>query len=120
MLLTPVAPMRRLVTASVGLVLAGLMLFLYGMFISNPALYTSVLSLRASLLGQEVTDIMIQQTLPHVPEQLFILAALLVMAGASLDVWRRLHVQFGSHLPVSNDPFEMMGHEMIDEVHIPS
>jgi hypothetical protein len=118
MLLTPIDPMRRLVTASVGLVLAGLILFLYGMFLSNPALYTSVLSVRASLLGQEITDIMIQQTLPHVPEQLFILAALLIIAGASLDVWRRLHVQFGSHLPISNDPFEMLGHDHIDEIHI--
>jgi hypothetical protein len=117
MYLTPVDPVRRLVTAIIAIVIIGIMLFLYGMFLESPALISAFLSLQASLLEESVTTRVLEQSMPGVPDQLFMLASVLIIAGAALDVWRRLHLEH-SH-PLSNDPFEVMGHDrVLEEPHI--
>lgn len=91
-----VDPMRRLMTASVILVVCGILLLFYAMFASDPALQGSVLSLQASLLKSATP--MPPGAIPPAPDAVFLLSCALIVLGAALDVWRRLHV-FPPHHP---------------------
>lgn len=72
---------------NVGIILAllGLMIFFYGLVLSDPALYSFAIELKGA---EEV----LHGAAPHVrtSQEAFIAAAFLVCAGAALDVWRRL------------------------------
>jgi hypothetical protein len=88
--------MRRLTTASAALVFCGILLFFYAMFASDPALQGAALSLRASLLGGEIVTP--PGRIPPAPDAVFLTGCVLIIAGAVLDVWRRLHVS-SPHCP---------------------
>jgi hypothetical protein len=103
--------------------ICGIIIFLYGMIISNPALYSSVLAVKASLLGGE--GIVIGNALPSAPQGLFLFACVLIITGASVDVWMRLHPHLYHHANHtnqknhSNDPFDYLNHDhVLEEPHM--
>lgn len=84
------------------------------MIVSNPVLYSSVLAVKASLLGQE--EMVLHEALPAVPQGLFLFACVLIITGASIDVWMRLHPHAGhGHAGHSNDPFDYLNHDHVME-----
>lgn len=85
-----VDPTRRLVTATVGLIIAGILFFLYGMFVTVPEIFSFILS--ASLIGGGTTSSVIGID-PAGARGAFLLGSLLMILGAAIDVWRRLHVE---------------------------
>ncbi len=106
---------RRLYHASIALVLAGIVFFFYGLVISVPELFEGVINIRASLLSSFLQDsalIFQHQTVPTVgldpasARGAFLLAIFLVIFGATLDVWRRLHPLHRSKSVGPYDPME--------------
>jgi hypothetical protein len=115
-------PYSFLIRLVIATIVCGIIIFVYGMIISNPALYSSVLAIRANLLGG---DIVISNALPSVPQGLFIFASTLVVIGASVDVWLRLHPHLYRHAnrpnqkSYSNDPFDYLNHDhVLEEPHM--
>ncbi len=109
-----VDPTRRLVTATIGLVLAGILLYLMGLIMSVPAL-----SIHASLLFGTMDPTSVVGVDPATAQGLFFLASILIVAGASLDVWRRLHIVFPHGYGGPFDPMLGDGHDkVLDEPHI--
>ena len=108
-----------LIRLAIATIICGVIIFLYGIIISNPAIFSSVLVIKASLLGGE--SIVISSALPSVPQELFIFACALIITGASIDVWMRLHSHYhchSDHAALSNDPFDYMNHDhVLEEPH---
>lgn len=81
-------------TAAIGICFAGVVFFLYGLIVSVPEFFHGALYLHAALLspftehGPSTAIIGID---PMSGRGLFLLATLLIVVGASIDVWRRLH-----------------------------
>lgn len=81
-------------TAAIGICFAGVVFFLYGLIVSVPELFHGALYLHAALLlpfTEQSPSAAIIGIDPMSGKGLFLMATLLIVVGASLDVWRRLH-----------------------------
>lgn len=87
-------PAHPLHTAAIGISFAGIVFFFYGLVVSVPELFHVALYLRAALLSpftEQSPATAIIGIDPMSGKGLFLLATLLIVVGASIDVWRRLH-----------------------------
>jgi len=81
-------------TAAIGICFAGVVFFLYGLIVSVPEFFHGALYLHAALLSSFTKESPFPAIIgidPMSGKGLFLLATLLIVVGASLDVWRRLH-----------------------------
>lgn len=82
-------------TAAIGISFAGVVFFLYGLIVSVPELFHGAMYLHAALLSPFTMEKSPSSAIigidPMSGKGLFLLATLLIVVGASIDVWRRLH-----------------------------
>ena len=80
-------PSRHLVKTSIILVVVGFIFFFFGLLIDFP----SALSFTASILfpGAPTSALGVD---PATTQGLFLMASILIVFGAGMDVWRRLHL----------------------------
>jgi len=87
------------INLSVASALCGIFLFLYGMIVSHPVLYSFILATRASLLGSGYAEIeaIVTHGIASPPisqafssQEFFMTASALVVFGAVIDVWLKL------------------------------
>jgi len=87
----PIHSPHHLHKAAVSMCLAGILFFLYGVIVSVPEFFNGALFLRASLLPHNDPSPALIGIDPMSGRGVFFLAIVLIVIGATIDVWRRLH-----------------------------
>jgi len=116
----------RLKHSAVALALAGILLFFYGLVMSDPQFFVGGMKIRAAMLEPFVDDPSLLTQLhdaasadPTAAQGALFAAMLLMVVAAALDVWRRM---FLLHHPEGFgifDPMQDDGHDRImDESHM--
>lgn len=86
-------PSRHLVKTSLILVVVGFIFFFFGLLMDAPV----ALSFTASILfpGEPTSALGVD---PSTTQGIFLLASILIVFGAGMDVWRRLHLPKSSFI----------------------
>lgn len=85
---THIHPERALSNVSIALATTGVFLFAYGAFMTTPTLREKVLPLPPQI--ETIAPLHSAAPLRKVPSSVFLAGSLLIVASATLDVWRRL------------------------------